>query len=84
MTTASPTTEQAQPPLPPNKPEEARKTKPLPSLLVDVTPDEHDTEVDLLLPYFAKRVKANKKNSKKNAQEEDETDTMNTSAEQNK
>ena len=80
MTTASPTTEQAQPPLPPNKPEEARKTKPLPSLLVDVTPDE----VDLLLPYFAKRVKANKKNSKKNAQEEDETDTMNTSAEQNK
>ncbi|KAK8885413.1 hypothetical protein M9Y10_040861 [Tritrichomonas musculus] len=58
-----------------SKTEEPRAVKPLPSLLVDVTPDEHDTEVDLLLPYFTKRVKANKKNMKKHLQEQTESES---------
>lgn len=57
------------------KPEEPRTVKPLPSLLVDVTPDEHDTEIDILLPYFTKRVKANKKNMKKHLQDQNENDS---------
>lgn len=57
------------------KQEEPRTVKPLPSLLVDVTPDEHDTEIDILLPYFTKRVKANKKNMKKYLQEKNETES---------
>lgn len=37
-------------------------TKPLPSLLVDVVPDPHDTEEDVLLSFFTKKVRKNKTN----------------------
>ena len=57
------------------KPEEPRVVKPLPSLLVDVTPDEHDTEIDILLPYFTKRVKANKKIMKKHFQDQNDAES---------
>ena len=36
--------------------EDEKKTVPLPSLLVDVVPDYRDTEEDVLLPYFSKKV----------------------------
>ena len=48
---------------------EPPRTKPLPSLLVDVAPDEHDTEMDVLLPYFTKRFKDSKKKRKKKTEE---------------
>lgn len=41
-------------------------TKPLPSLLVDVVPDPHDTEEDVLLSFFTKKVRKNKANKNEN------------------
>ena len=41
------------------------KPEVLPSLLVDVTPNEHDIEKDTLLPYF---VKLKEKRAKKRAE----------------
>ncbi|KAH0791433.1 hypothetical protein GPJ56_004648 [Histomonas meleagridis] len=48
--------------------EDDKKTVPLPSLLVDVIPDPRDTEEDVLLPYFTKKVakKVSAINTKKN------------------
>ncbi|OHT07580.1 hypothetical protein TRFO_05234 [Tritrichomonas foetus] len=60
---------------------EPPRTKPLPSLLVDVAPDEHDTEMDVLLPYFTKRFKDSKKKRmrkiEKETEEEEPTSTQN-------
>ena len=70
MTEPSETNEKAQEP---NLPKHLNPplTKPLRTLLVDVTANEHDTEMDVLLPYFIDKEKKPKKKKKNTEEEED-------------